>query len=117
MRSMVNDAARVTVTVRADVATALRIFTEEIDQWWRRGVRFRSSGARRDVIRIEPGVGGRRLKSIDGEHGEIIVEIGHTPVWDAPTRFVFSRRAQNFALARPGCRAASEPTLFSRSTP
>jgi uncharacterized protein YndB with AHSA1/START domain len=91
------DEARVTVTVAVDAATAFRIFTEDIDQWWRRGVRFRASGARRGVIRIEPGAGGRLFESIDTDAGQSVVEIGKTLVWEPPTLLVFTWRAQNFA--------------------
>lgn len=32
------DQARVTVLVAVDPETAFEVFTEEIDQWWRRGL-------------------------------------------------------------------------------
>ena len=51
------DQARVTVLVEVEPALAFRVFTEEIDQWWRRGSRFRVSGRSHGILRLEPGVG------------------------------------------------------------
>jgi hypothetical protein len=36
-----NDSVTVTAVVRTDPATAFRIFTDEIDAWWKRGPRYR----------------------------------------------------------------------------
>ena len=38
---MAGDRARVTVGVALPLEQAFRIFTEEIELWWRRGPRFR----------------------------------------------------------------------------
>ena len=94
---MAADEARVTVTVPGDVASVFRIFTEDIDQWWRRGARFRAAGTSRGIIRIEPGVGGRLFESVAGAGGETVIDVGRMLVWDPPTRLVFTWRAQNFA--------------------
>ena len=48
------DQVRVTVLVAVDPEVAFKVFTEEIDQWWRRGVKFRVSGKRPGIMRIEP---------------------------------------------------------------
>ena len=47
------DEASVSVLVRVPVEDAFRIFTEEIDQWWRTGVRYRIGGERRSVVHLE----------------------------------------------------------------
>jgi uncharacterized protein YndB with AHSA1/START domain len=94
---MTGDRARVSVAVPLDPATAFATFTQEIDQWWRRGARFRNAGSRRGVICIEPGVGGRLFEEIDGEAATHVVEIGRVQVWDPPRRVSFSWRASNFA--------------------
>jgi hypothetical protein len=36
-----NDRVTVTTVVRTDPATAFRLFTDEIDAWWKRGPRYR----------------------------------------------------------------------------
>ena len=59
------DQVRVTVSVEVPIAEAFRIFTEEIDQWWRRGRRFRLAEGERGFIRLEPGVGGRLFESFE----------------------------------------------------
>lgn len=90
------DQARVSVLVPADPEETFRIFTEEIDQWWRRGRRFRAAGARRGFIRLEPGVGGRLFESFDTKSGEKILQTGEVLVWDPPTRLVLEWRNVNF---------------------
>ena len=60
------DQAKVSVLVRVPPEIAFRVFTTEIDQWWRRGLRYRVAGKRRGIIRLEEGVGGRLFESFDG---------------------------------------------------
>jgi uncharacterized protein YndB with AHSA1/START domain len=91
------DEARVTVLVAVAPADAFRIFTEEIDQWWRSGLRYRVGGKRRSVIAIEQRVGGRLFETFDAESGRRIVETGRVTAWEPPTRLVFEWRAVNFA--------------------
>jgi uncharacterized protein YndB with AHSA1/START domain len=93
------DQATVTVTVAVDPAEAFEIFTQNIDQWWRRGPRFRNARGDRGFIRIEPGVGGRVFESFDTGSGERVIEIGRTQVWDPPKRLLFEWRNVNFAPA------------------
>ena len=42
------------VTVRSSRAVAFRVFTEEIDQWWRRGLEYRVAGKGRGILHLEP---------------------------------------------------------------
>ena len=93
------DQARVSVTVTVDPTAAFRIFTEEIDQWWRRGFKYRVAGRRRGIIHLEAGVGGRLFESFDSESGSRVVETGRVTAWDPPSRLVFEWRAQAFAPA------------------
>lgn len=107
------DQARVTVLVRADPATAFRAFTEEIDRWWLRGVRFRASGRRHGVLHLEPFVGGRLFERVERETGEEptreddgrIVATGTVLIWEPPHRLRFEWRGVNFA---PGERTEVE---------
>jgi hypothetical protein len=76
---------RVTVSTRvaAAPAEAFALFTGEIGAWWAAGA---VNGARwNGVLRFEPGVGGRLLKSI----GDQVFEVGRVQRWEPPARFVF----------------------------
>jgi uncharacterized protein YndB with AHSA1/START domain len=87
------DEATVTVLVAVEPAVAFRIFTEEIDQWWRRGPQFRLHPGKGSVVRLEPGVGGRLLESAETPR---IYEAGAVTAWEPPSRLVFEWRAVNF---------------------
>jgi uncharacterized protein YndB with AHSA1/START domain len=91
------DEARVSVLVAVAPEAAFRVFTEEIDQWWRRGLRYRIGGKGRSVIHLELWVGGRLFESLETASGVRVVETGRIRVWEPPTRLVFEWRAVNFA--------------------
>ena len=91
------DQARVSVLVHVDRARAFRVFTEEIDLWWRRGLKYRVAGKRQGIIALEPRVGGRLFESFDAGGAPRVVESGRVTVWDPPARLVFEWRAVNFA--------------------
>jgi uncharacterized protein YndB with AHSA1/START domain len=88
------DAVRVTSRVEVDPGTAFRVFTDEVDAWWRAGPRFRWQPERGGALRFEGGQGGRFVEVYpDGES----FEVGRIRVWDPPRRLVFDFRARNFA--------------------
>jgi hypothetical protein len=91
------DQASVTVSVALDAGEAFRIFTEEIDLWWRRGPRFRNIAGNRGFICMEPCVDGRIFEAIGVGGGEAVIEIGRIKVWDPPARLLFVWRNSNFA--------------------
>lgn len=91
------DQARVSVLVEVEPAAAFRIFTEEIDQWWRRGLKYRVAGARRGTIHLEAGLGGRLFESFESGAGTQVVQTGQVTAWEPPARLVFEWRATNFA--------------------
>lgn len=91
------DQARVSVSVAVEPASAFRIFTEEIDQWWRRGSKYRVSGKGRGILHLESGVGGRLFEQIESAGGPRVVETGRVTAWEPPARLVFEWRAVNFA--------------------
>jgi uncharacterized protein YndB with AHSA1/START domain len=85
------------VLVRVPPAEAFRIFTEEIDGWWRTGMRYRI-GKRRSVVHLEPKVGGRLFESFETAAGAPKVkETGRITCFDPPRRLVLEWRAVNFA--------------------
>jgi uncharacterized protein YndB with AHSA1/START domain len=91
------DQARASVSVAVDPAEAFRAFTEEIDQWWRRGLEYRVSGRGRGVLHLEPGVGGRLFEEVASASGPRAVETGRVTAWEPPARLVLEWRAVNFA--------------------
>jgi len=105
------DQARASVRVAVAPDVAFRVFTEEIDQWWRHGPKYRVASGRGGALRIEPGVGGRLFESFATSQGTKVVEIGEITAWEPPARLVFSWRGVNFA---PGERTEVE-VLFEPS--
>lgn len=93
------DQARVQVVVAVDPAAAFRIFTEEIDRWWRRGLKYRIAGKRRGIVHLEAGVGGRLFESFESGGATQVVETGRVTAWEPPARLAFEWRAVNFAPA------------------
>jgi uncharacterized protein YndB with AHSA1/START domain len=91
------DQARVSVAVAVEPVAAFRIFTEEIDRWWRRGPKYRNAGSNSGLIHLEPRLGGRLFESFAIADGESVVEVGRVKVWEPPTRVVFSWRNATFA--------------------
>jgi hypothetical protein len=91
------DQATVTVSLTVDRERAFKVFTEDLDRWWRRGPRFRNAPGERGFIRIEPGCGGRVFESFDSASGTTVIEIGRIKVWEPPSRLLFEWRNANFA--------------------
>ena len=93
------DEARVSILVAVAPDAAFRVFTQEIDLWWRRGLKYRIGGKRPSVLRLEPWVGGRLFESLETASEMRIIETGRVCAWEPPTRLVFEWRAANFAPA------------------
>lgn len=96
-RVIPGDQAEVAVRVAVPRAAAFRVFTEEIDLWWRRGIAYRAAAAGTSVVRLEAGVGGRVVETFATAAGERIREMGRVTVWDPPARLVLEWRGANFA--------------------
>lgn len=91
------DQATVSVLVKVPLSEAFRIFTEEIDAWWRGGLRYRI-GKRRSVVHLEPQLGGRLFESFETAGGDAkIKETGRVTCFEPPRRLVLEWRAVNFA--------------------
>jgi len=91
------DKARVSVQVGVSPADAFAVFTEEIDLWWRRGLRFRASGRSVGTLVLEAGAGGRLFERFDAAGTGQIVEVGRIVTWEPPSRLVFEWRNLSFA--------------------
>jgi uncharacterized protein YndB with AHSA1/START domain len=90
------DQALVSVLVKVPPSEAFRVFTEEIDQWWRAGRRYRI-GKGGSVIHLEPKLGGRLFESFESRGETRIFATGSVTAWEPPGRFVLEWRAANFA--------------------
>lgn len=90
------DQAIVSVLVHVDREEAFRLFTEEIDAWWRGGLKYRI-GKRRSVVHLEPKLSGRLFESFETTASSKVVETGRITHWEPPSRFVLEWRAVNFA--------------------
>jgi uncharacterized protein YndB with AHSA1/START domain len=82
------------VTPFVDVSPdeAFRIFTEEIDAWWRREPRFRAGG-RDGVLSFEAADGGRRLVETGAACTFVV---GRVLDWEPGERLRFEWRARAF---------------------
>ena len=74
--TLVPDQATVTITVAVEPKEAFRLFTEEIESWWRRGPRFRRAAGDSGIICREPHIRGRVFESFTTTAGETIIKIG-----------------------------------------
>ena len=97
--SLPADQTKVSVRVAVSPSVAFQIFTEEIDLWWRRGLRFRIAGKNRGIIHLEPRLGGRLFESVETRAGTKVFDTGRITSWEPPDRLVFEWRAVNFAPA------------------
>ena len=94
--TIAGDSVSVSVMVAVPPQAAFDAFTQQIDQWWRKGVAYRASGARGGVLAIEPRVGGRLFEAwadSGGMHGH---EAGRVTIWEPPHRLAFEWRGTNF---------------------
>jgi uncharacterized protein YndB with AHSA1/START domain len=91
------DQARISVGVAVPPEQAFRVFTEEINLWWRRGRRFRAAPGEAGIVCVEPGVGGRLFESFTAGGREHVREMGQVLAWEPPERLLLHWRAANFA--------------------
>jgi len=91
------DQARVSVVVGVPPDVAFRIFTEEIDLWWRRGLKYRVAGTNPGSIHMEPRQGGLVFESFESGSEMKIFETGKITLWEPPSRLIFDWRGVNFS--------------------
>lgn len=91
---MTGAAVLVATTVAADPETAFRLFTVEVDRWWRRGPVYRFRPDADGTMRFEPGPDGRLVERY-GDGSEY--EVGRIRAWEPGRRLAFSWRNPNYA--------------------
>jgi len=90
------DSAAASVFVAVSIDDAFDVFTSEIDQWWRRGQKFRIAGARPGRLTFEPHLGGRLFETVELADGESSFVVGSVITWQPPRRFELEWRNVNF---------------------
>ncbi|HKJ23723.1 MAG TPA: SRPBCC domain-containing protein [Myxococcota bacterium] len=91
-----DEVVRASTVVAAAPDDAFRLFTDEVDAWWRRGPRFRFRPGADGVMRFEGEAGGRLVEAFDAA-GEDVYEVGRILAWEPPGRLCFEFRARAFA--------------------
>jgi uncharacterized protein YndB with AHSA1/START domain len=88
------DRIKVSVFVAVPPAAAFAAFTEQIDQWWRRGPAYRIAGRSPGAMHLEPRLGGRIFETYsDGDERH---EVGAITAWQPPDHFAFTWRSITF---------------------
>lgn len=85
----------VAITLAVQPEEAFRLFTEEVDQWWQRGPKFRFRPRAEGRMCFEPGEGGRLIEIYD-EEARDLYEVRHILVWEPGARLVFEWRGPNY---------------------
>ena len=90
--------ATATVAVRVDAAPAVAFaaFTEDLDQWWRRGPKYRHAG-HAGTIHLEPWVGGTLYESWHDATGAHRFTLGTVLAFEPGRHLRFSWRNATFA--------------------
>jgi len=87
------DKVRVETFVRVPIEDCFRYFTEEIDQWWRRGPAYRLAKGKTGTMKLAPKLGGKMTEHLDDGTSR---EIGTITTWEPPAHFVMEWRGYNF---------------------
>ncbi|MGF1467373.1 MAG: SRPBCC domain-containing protein [Sandaracinaceae bacterium] len=94
-----HDHVRVQALVRVPPAEAFRLFTEDIDRWWRHGRAYRAGPTGGSVVHLEPRVGGALYEAFETESGGHVERTGTVLAWEPPERLLLEWRHGNFAPA------------------
>jgi len=93
------DRVSASVFVEAPPEIAFEVFTDQIDSWWRHGMKFRSGGRGLSVLHLEPRLGGRLFETVsttDDDPGHVL-QTGTVTAWDPPRALEIEWRGVNFA--------------------
>lgn len=97
MSATKGDFVKASISIRRPQQQVFDLFTTRIDTWWRRGPRYRNSGATVGLIHIEPGLDGRLFESWSDGDAERAFEIGRVTSWQPHRTFAFTWRNSNFS--------------------
>lgn len=87
------DKVRVETFVAVPIQDCFRYFTEEIDEWWRRGPAYRLAKGKTGTMKLAPMLGGNLVEHLDDGTSR---EIGTITTWEPPAHFVMEWRGYNF---------------------
>ncbi|MDB4986852.1 MAG: hypothetical protein JWN04_2030 [Myxococcaceae bacterium] len=90
------DVATVTVFVAVSPHDAFVVFTEEIELWWKQGMKFRSGGKRAGQIALECKLGGRLFETFESKGSMHTFDVGKVLAWDPPRTLCLEWRGINF---------------------
>ena len=82
------------VDVDVDPATAFRVFTDELAEWWGNGPIDAWDSSRVVGRRIEPGVGGRIVE----EYADDVLELGRITVWEPGARLSWASSVDDVTI-------------------
>lgn len=93
------DRVSASVFVEAPPDIAFEVFTDQIDTWWRHGMKFRSGARDVSVLHLEARLGGRLFETIAAPGGAAghVVQTGTVTAWDPPRALEIEWRGVNFA--------------------
>jgi uncharacterized protein (TIGR02594 family) len=96
---MTGDRVGASVFVQAPPDIAFEVFTEQIDAWWRHGMKFRTGARSLSVLHLEPKLGGRLFETIAAPGGDTahVVQTGTVTAWSPPHALEIEWRGVNFA--------------------
>ena len=96
---MTGDRVSASVFVEASPDIAFEVFTDQIDRWWRHGLKFRDGARGLSVLHLEPKLGGRLFETIatPGSDATHVVQTGTVTEWNPPHALQIEWRGGNFA--------------------
>ncbi len=96
MSAIKGDRVKASISIRLPQQQTFDLFTAQIENWWKRGPRYRNSGATVGLIHIEPKLDGRLFESWSEGNAERAFEIGRVTQWEPHQAFAFTWRNSNF---------------------
>ena len=96
---MTGDRVSASVFVDAPPDIAFEVFTDQIDRWWRHGLKFRDGARGLSVLHLEPRLGGRLFETIASPDSDAthVLQTGTVTAWNPPHALEIEWRGGNFA--------------------
>lgn len=90
-----SDSVTVTTRVAVDPVTAFRVFTDDVDRWWKRGARWRFGDERDGTLAFESTGDERALVETYADRSRYVV--GRVTTWSPGERLAFEFRGRELA--------------------